>query len=87
LKTAFKRSFIKDIRSADRILRRRVQRVIEEVETANSLYEVKNVKKMAGDGTYYRIRVGDYRLGIFVRDDAVTFVRFVHRKDIYRYFP
>ena len=30
---------------------------------------------------------GDYRIGIEVLEDRVIFVRILHRKDIYRYFP
>jgi len=87
LKTVFKRSFIKDLRSVDKPLRLRVQQVIEEVEVAESLRDVGNVKKMTSGDPYYRIRVGDYRIGLSIQDGAVTFVRFLHRKDIYRYFP
>ena len=87
MKTVFKRSFIKDLRSVDKPLRIRVQQVIEEVEAAESLRDVGNVTKMTSRGPYYRIRVGDYRVGVPFRDGAVTFVRFLHRKDIYRYFP
>lgn len=36
---------------------------------------------------YYRIRVGDYRLGLALEGDTVILVRFLHRKEIYRYFP
>jgi len=36
---------------------------------------------------YFRIRVGDYRLGFSFHNDTVTLIRFLHRKEIYRYFP
>jgi mRNA-degrading endonuclease RelE of RelBE toxin-antitoxin system len=34
-----------------------------------------------------RIRLGEYRLGFVFESGAVTFVRCLHRKEIYRYFP
>ncbi|NPA92437.1 MAG: type II toxin-antitoxin system RelE/ParE family toxin, partial [Chloroflexi bacterium] len=37
--------------------------------------------------SFYRIRLGDYRLGLEIEGDTVVFVRFLHRRDIYRYFP
>ncbi|MBP1468695.1 type II toxin-antitoxin system RelE/ParE family toxin [Candidatus Chloroploca sp. M-50] len=43
--------------------------------------------KRPEEDPYYRIRIGDYRLGLFVEDDTITVVRFLHRRDIYRYFP
>ena len=42
---------------------------------------------MKGYDTFYRIRLGDYRMGIDVLDNEVIIARLLHRKDIYRYFP
>ena len=44
-------------------------------------------KKLKGFEQIYRIRIGDYRLGIYINDDVVEFIRCLHRKDIYKYFP
>jgi mRNA interferase RelE/StbE len=88
LNVEFRSSFAKDLkRIRDRDLRRRVGEIIELVERVQSLQEVENIKKLRGGDCYYRIRVGDYRIGLLVEDDIVTFVRFLHRKDVYRYFP
>lgn len=84
----FRSSFARDLkRIRDRDLRRRVGEIIELVERVQSLQEVENIKKLRGGDCYYRIRVGDYRVGLLVEGDIVTFVRFLHRKDVYRYFP
>jgi len=42
---------------------------------------------LTSDGAYYRIRLGDYRIGLVVNEQTVVFVRFLHRREIYRYFP
>ena len=65
----------------------KIKEIIAEVEKAEKLTEVRNIKKLKGEENYYRIRVGDYRLGIKVNDGVVSFVRLLHRKEIYRYFP
>ena len=84
----FRKSFEKDIsRIMDRDLLARIKSVIEEVENADSLLDVNNIKKLKADGDYYRIRVGDYRIGFADDGEVVTFVRVLHRKEIYRYFP
>lgn len=84
----FKGSFARDLkRIRDNDLKRRVKEIIELVERVQSLQEVQNVKKLRGGDCYYRIRVGDYRIGLLEVGDTVTFVRLLHRKDIYRYFP
>lgn len=46
-----------------------------------------NLKKMSGASGFYRIRMGDYRIGVAVEAGVVEFVRVLHRRDIYRYFP
>jgi mRNA interferase RelE/StbE len=84
----FKESFVRDLRHIkDKGLLTRVSELIELVEQAQHLGHVANLKKLGGGGNYYCIMVGDYRLGLIVEGDAVTFVWFLHRKDIYRYFP
>ena len=84
----FKASFVKDLkRVRDKKLKARVQEVIEAVEQAHSLQELEGIKKLKGSDRYYRVRIGNYRIGLSVEGDIVRFVRFLHRKDVYRYFP
>ena len=84
----FRKSFEKDLQKIlDADLFQRIQEAIEQVENAEKLNELSNLKKLKGDGDYYRIRVGDYRIGIKLNDGIVSFVRILHRKEIYRYFP
>lgn len=42
---------------------------------------------MQGGGSYYRIRVGDHRLGLSIMDNIVVLVRFLNRSEIYKNFP
>ena len=88
MKTEFKSSFTKDLKkvsSGD--VKRQLLEVIAQVENSKNLLEIEHVKKLRGAENYYRIRVGDYRLGLKVENNTVIFVRFLDRKDIYRYFP
>lgn len=88
MKVIFRRSFAKDLKKIrGKALRQEVQAVLEQIEQSTTLHDLPNVKHLTSEGPYYRIRVGDYRLGILVEDDIVTIVRFLHRRDIYRYFP
>jgi mRNA interferase RelE/StbE len=74
-------------RIKDRHLLDRVRRVIKEVEAADDLQEVGNLKKMTGTSNFYRIRLGEYRIGIAVVGGTVEFVRCLPRRDLYRFFP
>ncbi|MBE9007994.1 type II toxin-antitoxin system RelE/ParE family toxin [Fortiea sp. LEGE XX443] len=88
MKVEFRKSFEKDLgKIQDEDLLLRIKTVIEQVETAESLSEISNLKKLKADGNYYRIRVGDYRIGFAEDENMITFVRVLHRKEIYRYFP
>ncbi len=61
--------------------------MIEQVEAAPTFQQIPNLKRLDRKGKYYRIRVGDHRLGFVFDRGAVTFVRCLNRKEIYRYFP
>jgi mRNA interferase RelE/StbE len=68
-------------------VKKSIVKVIERVKNASSLSEIPNVKKLKGFRSAYRIRVGEYRIGIFVESNRVEFARILNRKEIYRYFP
>jgi len=88
VKIAFEASFARDLKHIrNKQLLQQVQQVIENVKEAATIDTVRGLKKMQGYDTFYRLRLGDYRIGIEVVDDQVIFVRFLHRKDVYRYFP
>jgi mRNA interferase RelE/StbE len=86
--TTFRQSFVRDLkRIKDKVVLERVAALIEQVEAAVSTADLSDVKKLAGAGDYYRIRTGDYRLGIAIQGDKVEFIRCLPRRDLYKYFP
>ena len=58
-----------------------------DVETAAHWSEVAAIKKIKGTANAFRIRVDDYRMGLFIESDVAEFVRVLPRRDIYRKFP
>jgi mRNA interferase RelE/StbE len=88
VKIEFRKSFEKDLsKIRDEDLLTRIRTVIEEVEAATDLLEVSSIKKLKAEKAHYRIRVGDYRIGLIMAEDVIDFVRVLHRKEMYRYFP
>ena len=88
MNTLFRESFDTDLSAlSDAGLLRRIKKVIEQVEAARTFQQIPNLKRLDAKGKYYRIRVGDYRVGFVFAHGAVTFVRCLNRKEIYRYFP
>ena len=88
MNTAFKSSFVKDLKSikSKRVLEA-VAELIETVERADNLKAIPDLKKLKVKGNYYRVRLGEHRVGVTVGKGWITFVRCLDRKEIYRYFP
>jgi mRNA interferase RelE/StbE len=88
VRTEFRTSFTKDLEAIkDKGLLKRVKEAIETIENAGSLVDLPGLKKLKGRKNYFRQRVGDYRLGLVLEEDTIVLVRFLNRKDIYKYFP
>ena len=88
MKVAFKGSFARDLRKIkNKAVHQQVKEAIEQVEQAPSLRAVSSLKHLKSGGNYYRIRIGDYRIGLLVEKESVVFVRCLPRRDVYKYFP
>ncbi|MEO7674779.1 MAG: type II toxin-antitoxin system RelE/ParE family toxin [Pyrinomonadaceae bacterium] len=88
MKTEFRESFLKDLRSIkDKRVLAKIKETIHSVESADIPDDITHLKKIHGARGYFRIRIGDYRIGLKLAGDTFFFVRFMNRKEIYRYFP
>jgi mRNA interferase RelE/StbE len=88
MKTEFLKQFYKDL---DKITLQStlddINSSIINVEEAVSVREITNLKKLTGYKNACRIKIGNYRIGVFIENNIVEFARVIHRKDIYRVFP
>jgi mRNA interferase RelE/StbE len=66
MKTVFKKSFAGDLkkRKNDSDFTQRVKGVIQEVEKAENISDIPDLKKLTNENIYYRIRTGNFRIGI-----------------------
>ena len=88
MKVSFDKSFYKRlIRIKDKVVLEKVKQAILQAEQATDIQHVPNIKKMEGFKTFYRIRIGDYRIGIELKKDVLWFITVANRKDIYKNFP
>jgi mRNA interferase RelE/StbE len=88
VKVDFSRTFEKDLEAVvDPKVLARLDKAIDEVRQAKQLTAVRNVKRLLGRQGYYRIRVGNFRIGLEIAGGTVIFLRCLDRKDIYRHFP
>ena len=86
----FKESFKQDLkRIKNKKILQKVKELIDAIQSVSSLNNIQNIdiKKLRGHKSFYRIRLGNYRVGIKLEGNKITFIRILHRKDFYRYFP
>jgi len=88
LKVAFLKKFSKDLDNLKKPqIKHTLISLIESLEAANSISDIPNLKKLKGFSSAYRIRIGDYRIGVFIENDVIELARIAHRKEIYDIFP
>lgn len=95
IRKSFERDVTKFIRKeSNRRAVRRIERTIGELRSSiektsaiQNIFQLSNVKKLGKGTAYYRVRVGDYRIGLKVVGNTVEFVRLLHRRDFYKHFP
>ena len=88
MKIEYRKKFLKELSKIQVGERLRIENfVFKELPKANSIFELGNVEHMKGYPSYYKIRFGQYRIGLKTKKDRIIFERALHRKDIYRYFP
>jgi len=85
-----KKSFLRSVKKINNpVIKADIERLIFSVEKFDSEKEIPGLRKMKGckKGTAYRIKIDDYRIGVFIENDTVVFKLCAHRKDIYKSFP
>ena len=88
MEVVFLRSFFKDLKKIkNKRLKQKVKDLIVNLENAETLEDVSNVIKMKGYAIALRVRIADYRLGLYYENQVVEIARFVKRNDIYKVFP
>lgn len=85
----FDKSFAKSLKGINNgSLKRKMEQTILTLEKSLSISQVPHIKKMVGFSNYYRLRIGDYRIGMeLINSQKVRLIIVAHRKEIYRYFP
>lgn len=88
-KLEYTKRFLKELAALPLEVQNRVEPIVfQELESENP-FELGYLQKLRGYSDKYKIRVGDYRIGITVQQETNTLIceRIAHRKDIYRIFP
>jgi len=88
VKLHFERSFAKDLhRLLDTKVHTKVKEVIDECQKVSTIADIRNLKKLQGYETFYRIRVGDYRIGIECVNSELFFYSVSTQERCVQIFP
>lgn len=90
MKVKIEKDFFRQLKSIPKNDARRILSVIEALEKAADMASVHlDIKKIQGfkEYNFYRIRVGNYRIGIEYIHPDVIIITVAARKDIYNKFP
>ncbi|MEH1920255.1 type II toxin-antitoxin system RelE family toxin [Nostoc sp.] len=85
----YTKRFLKELAALPVEIQSRIEPIVfQELESENP-FELGYIEKLKGYSDKYKIRVGDYRIGVTLDQETKTLIcqRVAHRKDIYRIFP
>jgi mRNA interferase RelE/StbE len=88
-KVEYTKRFLKELAALPVEIQTRVELIIfQELESENP-FDLGYLEKMTGYADKYKIRLGDYRIGITIDKQTKTLIcqRIAHRREIYRIFP
>ena len=88
MEITFKKNAIKDINKLPNQEKETISSILfNKLADISSFDEIENIAKIKGNNNYYRIRVGNYRIGLKYENNRIVIMRILHRKEIYRFFP
>ena len=88
-KVEYTKQFLKELVSLPKKTQSRIESIVfDELESENP-FELGYLNKMKGYQDKYKVRVGDYRVGITIDKKQQTIIcqRVAHRREIYKIFP
>jgi mRNA interferase RelE/StbE len=88
-KVEYTKRFLKELANLPSDTQSRIEKLVFEELTAGNPFEVGYIEKMKGYPDKYKIRVGDYRIGLTIIKSSQMVIcdRVAHRREIYRTFP
>jgi len=89
IKTAYAEEFLKDLKKLKGTPYYMAIKTLcfDRIPSLKTITEIASLKKMKGYENYYRVRKGEFRIGVKLENSELTFLRCLPRKDIYKYFP
>jgi mRNA interferase RelE/StbE len=88
MKIQVHKTFLKELTKLPSKERNKVENFLfKKAENFENPLQIPNLEKLKGYKSYYKIRFGDYRAGLRIKNKTLYFERILHRKDIYKFYP
>jgi mRNA interferase RelE/StbE len=88
MEVRYSKKFLKQLAGIPSDSRSKIETfVFSDIVTVNSIAELGKVEKMQGYDGFYKVRFGQYRLGLVIENGIITVKTVMHRKEIYNFFP
>lgn len=90
MKVHYRKKFLKQLSKIPSNFRSKIEEfVFKKLPLSSSIPESGKLEKLTGYKNFYKVRFGDYRLGIESKnkDGSLVIRTVMHRKEIYKYFP
>ncbi len=90
MKIEIRSSFTKDSKKLSATIKEEIATAISLISAAEILLNIPNIKSIKGGKkakNAYRMRIGDYRICFYFRNDFIELIRVLPRKDVYKVFP
>lgn len=88
MKTAYRKKFLKELSHLPLKTRLMIENfAFEEMPQILSISENKKIERLKSYKNFFKVRFGNYRVGLRIEDDEIIFERVLHRKEIYKFFP
>lgn len=89
MQITYTKTFLKDLAKVTPVKRRQqIEKfVFEELPVLSSIENAGNIEKMTGYKNHYKVRFGDYRVGMLKNNNTIELRRVLNRKEIYKFFP
>ena len=89
MEIAYSKTFLKDLTKVfPSKTKEKIEKfVFEELPGFTSIEKAGNIEQLTGYKDYYKIRFGDFRVGLLKKDNTIKLLRVMNRKEIYKYFP
>ncbi len=88
MKIEYRKNFLKELSKLPAKYAKIIEQFIfDDLPNYSSLSDIGKVEKMTGYKNYFKIRFGNYRVGIKKENDYIIVETVKHRREIYKFFP